>query len=807
MKFTLTWLKDHLQTEASLDEITAKLTAIGLEVESAVNPADRLRDFTIARVVEAGPHPNADKLRLCKVDTGKGIVQIVCGAPNARQGLIGVFAAPGAYIPGSNFTLAKASIRGVESAGMLCSGRELELSSEHEGIIELPERAAPHVGEPFVKVMGLDDPVIEIGITPNRPDCLGVRGIARDLAAAGLGRLKREDEGFTGEGSFESPIAIELKFDKNSASACPVFAGRYIKGVKNKPSPDWLRQRLRAIGLRPISALVDITNYISYDRARPLHVYDADKVKSPIHARLGRQGESFLALDGKTYQADAQMCVIADARGVLGLGGVIGGEGSGATETTKNVFIESAYFDPLRTAATGRKTGIVSDARYRFERGIDPASVLPGLNLATKLILAICGGSPSRAVLAGKTPDRRTVIAFDPAQVERLTGLKLKLSEITEPLKKLGFSIEGQPPKLSVTAPGWRPDIHGAADLVEEAVRLAGIDRIPSTPMAPQLGVAKPVLTGGQRRIMRARRVLATRGLIEAVTWSFIPRAHAKLFGGGQDELELANPISSEMSSMRPSLLPGLIIAARQNRNRGFADAALFEAGQAYRGDRPGDQFMAAAGVRAGTAKLNGAGRHWDGAPAPAGLYDAKADALALLAALGLEAQRVQITADAPAWLHPGRSGMLRLGPKIVLGYFGEPHPRILKALDAAAPLACFELFLDAIPVRKRTTAARPALDAADLQPVIRDFAFVLDSGVPAGEVMRAALAADKKLIARVSIFDVFEGRNLGAGKKSLAIEVTLQPREKTLTDAEIDAVAGKIIAQVKQATGGEIRS
>jgi phenylalanyl-tRNA synthetase beta chain len=807
MKFTLNWLRDHLETKATVADIHDGLIQCGLEVESIHNPAETLKDFTVARVVEAVQHPDADKLRVCKVDTGQGVVQVVCGAPNARAGLIGVFAAPGVYIPGTDFTLGKAKIRGVESMGMLCSERELQLSNEHTGIIELPESAAEHIGERYVDVVGVGDPVFDVSVTPNRPDCLGVRGIARDLAALGLGKLKTEDEGFSGKGKFASPIKIALKFDAGSADACPVFAGRSIGGVKNGPSPDWLQQRLRAIGLRPINALVDVTNYITFDRCRPLHVYDADKVEGGIHARLGKAGESFKALDGRTYAADAETCVIADERRVLGFGGIMGGEETGCGEATVNVFIEAAYFDPIRTAQTGRKTGIHSDARFRFERGIDPQSERLGINLATKMILALCGGEPSEIEVAGKEPDGRTVIAFDPARVEKLTGLRLKPADITGPLKKLGFAIEGSGARLAVTAPSWRPDVHGAADLVEEVIRIAGVDTVPMTPMSRQPGVSKPVMTESQRRTARARRVLAGRGLVEAVTWSFIARGHAEHFGGGQPELQLANPISSEMSVMRPSLLPGLIAAARQNANRGFNDIGLFEVGQIYRGDKPEDQLMAASGLRIGTAKLSGAGRHWDGAAKSVDLFDAKADALAALAALGLDPAKVQIARSSPDWFHPGRSGAMRLGPNKLLAHFGELHPLTLKAMDLGGPAAAFELFLDAIPASRRKASAKPPLDTADLQPVRRDFAFVLASEVLAGDVLRAAQGADKALIANVAVFDVFEGPSLGAGKKSLAIEVTLQPREKTLTDEDIEAVSSRIVAEVKKATGGEIRA
>lgn len=806
MKFTLSWLKDHLQTEASLDEIASKLTLIGLEVEGIEDPSRKLKDFTIARVLEAEPHPNADKLRVCKVDTGSGIVQVVCGAPNARKGLIGVFAAPGTHVPGINVTLGKATIRGVESAGMLCSERELELSTEHAGIIELPERMKKHVGERFVDVMALNDPIIDIAITPNRPDCLGVRGIARDLAAAGLGKLKKEVEGYTGEGEFPSPIDIKLSFPKGSEDACPVFAGRLIRGVSNKTSPDWMQRRLRAIGLRPINAAVDVTNYITYDRARPLHVYDADKLHGSIMARLGKKGESFVGLDGKTYEVDESMCVIADKAHVLGLGGIMGGEASGTTEATTSIFIESAYFAPPRTAATGRKTGINSDARYRFERGIDPHSVLSGLNLATKMILEFCGGEPSAAVVAGREPDAKTTTRFDPARVQKLAGAKFTNVEVVSTLKKLGFSVEGQPPALAVTAPSWRPDVHGPADLVEEVVRLSGAERIVSTPLPRNPGVNHAVLTASQKRIVLSRKVLAARGMAEALTWSFIPEAQALHFGGGGAELRLSNPISNEMTDMRPSLLPGLLTAARANANRGFQDAALFETGQVFRGVGKDDQINAVGGVRTGTARLAGSGRHWDGAAKAVDVFDAKADALSVLAALGLDVDKVQITRNAPAWYHPGRSSAIHLGPKTLLGHFGELHPETLKAMDIAGPAAVFEVFPDSIPAPRRKGTAKGALVTSDYQPVRRDFAFLVDRAVEAASIVKAAEAAEKGLISRVSVFDIFVGQGVPDGKKSLGIEITLTPLDRTLTEAEIEQVSAKVVAQVKKATGAELR-
>ncbi len=810
MKFTLSWLKEHLKTKATVDEIATKLSSIGLEVEGIEDPGAKLGAFKVARIVEAKRHPNADKLQVVQVEVEKGkpLMEVVCGAPNARAGLVSVFAPLGTYIPGSGITLEKKPVRGVVSNGMMCSAAELELAADSEGIIELPPELADHVGERYVDATGLNDPVIEVKLTPNRPDCTGVRGIARDLAAAGLGTLKHEARIQGVEGASPCPVDVKLEFAKGEKPACPVFAARYLKGVKNGPSPEWLQNRLRAVGLRPINALVDVTNYISIEHGRPLHVYDADKLKGAIHARMGKKGETFLALDGKEYEVDETMCVIADDKGPLGLGGIMGGEASGSTEATTNVLIESAWFEPLVIAATGRKVGLVTDARYRFERGVDPESVMPGLDLATQMIHKLCGGTPSHAKVAGKAPAERRVIPFDPSRVAKLAGIDIGDTEIHRILEALGFEITGKGNTLSVTVPPWRPDIHGSADLVEEVVRIAGLDRVPATALPALHGVTRAVLTERQRRARRARRTLASRGLVEAVTWSFLPKADATLFGGGAAELDLANPISTEMSSMRPSLLPGLLRAVTRNANRGLADATLYELGQIYRGKKPEDQLLAVAGVRAGTARPMGAGRHWDGRAADVGLFDAKADVMAALTGLGFDAAKAQITRDAPGWYHPGRSGTLRLGPKVVLAQFGEVHPETLKALGVDSPVAAFELFLDAVPPERKKSRAKPALDAADLLPVRRDFAFVLDKKVAAGDVIKAALGADKVLISKITVFDLFEGGSLAAeGKKSLAIEVTLQPVKETLTDKEIEAVSQKIIAEVKKATGGEIRA
>ena len=803
MKFTLAWLKEHLDTEASVEEIAETLTRIGLEVEEVFDPATALKDFRVAEVVNAEKHPDADKLQVLEVDTGKDRLQVVCGAPNARAGMKGVFAPVGTYVPGLDFTLTKAKIRGVESNGMMVSERELELSDEHSGIIELAPKTK--VGSPAAKAFGLDDAVFDIAITPNRPDCLGVRGVARDLAAAGLGKLKKSTIKPV-KGGFENPIAIKLEFAKDTASACPIFAGRLARGVKNGPSPDWLQRRLRAIGLRPINALVDITNYISYDRGRPLHVYDADKLTGAVRARLGKPGEKFTALDGKTYTVDEAMCVIADEANVLGLGGVMGGEETGCTDATTNVFIESAYFDPKRTARTGRTLNIQSDARFRFERGVDPEFVLPGLELATQMVTELCGGNASQVTVAGKTPKPKPPFKFDMTLIGRLSGLALPHRDIRRKFASLGVKLEGKTNVLKATAPSWRPDITAAVDLVEEVVRLTGVDRVPATPLTRLAGVAAPVLTERQARQRLVRRLLASRGLVEAVTWSFVPLAEARLFGGGQPELTLDNPISTELAQMRPSMLPGLITAAKRNRDRGFVDGALFELGQAYRGAKPEDQYVAATGVRFGQSALNGSGRHWSGAALAAEWAAVKADAIAALSALGVGQANIQISREAPQWFHPGRSGALKLGPKVTLGVFGELHPDTLDALGAEAPMAAFELFLDALPASKRKGTAKPALQASDLQAVRRDFAFLVDGDTDAGALVRAAASADRALIAEVNLFDMFTGQGVPEGKKSLAIEVTLQPRVKTLTDAEIDAVAEKVVAAVVKATGGELR-
>ncbi|QAU44026.1 phenylalanine--tRNA ligase subunit beta [Bradyrhizobium guangzhouense] len=802
MKFTLSWLKDHLETDEPLEKLADKLTMIGLEVENIEDKAKALKPFTIAKVISAEQHPNADRLRVCMVDTGDGgaPVQVVCGAPNARAGLVSVFSPPGTYIPGKDITLGVGTIRGVESRGMLCSAAELQISNDHDGIMELPADAP--IGAGYAEWAALGDPVVEINLTPNRQDCTGVHGIARDLAAADMGKFR--DPGIKPiKGEFPCPVKVTVE----DAKLCPGFALRLVRGVKNGPSPEWLQKRLTAIGLRPINALVDITNFMTYDRARPLHVFDAKKVKGNLVVRHARAGETLLALDGRTYNLDPSICVIADEHGVESLAGIMGGEASGCDENTTDVLIESALWNEINIAQTGRKLSINSDARYRFERGVDPAFMVPGLELATKLVMELCGGTPSENVVVGKAFGDDRIIDFPVTEVKRLSGIEVPMPEMKRILTHLGFMMAGPGPVVKVAVPSWRSDVHGKADIVEEVVRIYGVDKVPMTPFERGEDARKSVLTPLQLRTRRARRALASRGMTEAVTWSFITKAAAQLFGGGQRELEVANPIAVDLSDMRPSLLPGLVAAAQANADRGYGDVVLFEVGQVFRGDRPQDQFMAASGVRRGLASSEGLGRHWSGSD-QADVFDAKADALAVLAAAGAPIQALQIVAGGPAWLHPGRSGTIQIGPQNVLGYFGEMHPRALEALGADGPLVVFEVILDRIPeAKKKPTRAKPLIELSAFQPVSRDFAFIVDRNVKAGDIVRAAQGVDKKLITGVVVFDVYEGKGIDDGKKSVGIAVTIQPREKTLTDQEIEAVAAKIVAEVTKKTGGTLRA
>ena len=805
MKFTLEWLQDHLDTDASVDEISTTLTTVGLEVESVENQGAALAAFVTAHIVSAEQHPNADKLRVCKVDAGTGeLIDVVCGAPNARAGLKTVFAFPGTYIPGKDMTIGKGNIRGQVSNGMLCSGSELGLSNDHDGIIELPADAP--VGARYVDFAEINGVVFDISITPNRGDATGVYGVARDLAAFGLGTLKTTDMSPVPSAG-PSPIApLPQQFTADEPKAIRKFAGRYIKGIKNGPSPVWLQQRLRAVGLRPINTIVDITNLVSLGWGRPLHAYDADKLNGQPVLRNARN-EAFDALDNKIYTLDETMTVIADDSGPLCLGGVMGGIRSGVTEATTNVFMECASWDPDLIARTGRKTGIVSDARYRLERNVDPALTEPGLELATRLVMELCGGAPMQPAISGEDVFPNTVVEFPLSEVKRLTGLTVEPMVATAILSRLGFEMTGKGDAFTVKVPSWRPDVTQKADIVEEVMRMVGVDNIPVEPLKRLSHVAPRMLSTIQNRRRIARRALASRGLDEAVTWSFISHDEAARFGGGSENLQLANAIASDMTDMRPSLLPGLLAAVRRNANRGTSDLALFEVGQVFLSDTPDGQHTYATGIRTGTAKLDGSGRHWSGKAEAVGVFDAKADLAAVLDALGYDIDKVQIFAEPAPWSHPGRGGRIAQGPK-TLGWFGELHPAWAAELDIQGPVSAFELDLDALPEpRKKATRTKPALDLSALMPLSRDFAFVVDKAVTAAAILKAARGADKALIRDVTVFDVFEGSHVGEGKKSVAIEVTLQPVDKTLTDEDIDKVSASIIAAVTKTSGGTLRA
>lgn len=798
MKFTLSWLKEHLDTTASIDEITYALTDLGLEVESVEDRGAKLADFTLGYVKSAEKHPDADRLQICQVETDEGVQQIICGAPNARQGITVVVAKPGVYVPGIDTTIGVGKIRGVESFGMMASERELELSEEHDGIIELPSGA---VGDRFTDWLAENDPakvdpVIEIAITPNRPDALGVRGIARDLAARGLGTLKQRDIPAV-EGQFPCPITVTI--DADTLAQCPVFYGRVIRGVKNGPSPEWLQDKLRAIGLRPISFLVDVTNFFTYDRNRPLHVFDADKVAgNMLRVHRAEGGETLVGLDDKEYTFSEGMTLISDAEKVESIAGVMGGAETGCSMETENVFIEAAYFDPVRTAYTGRALKINSDARYRFERGIDPEWTPYAIEHATQMILDIAGGEASEVVVAGRVPDFSRAYKLDAARVQSLVGMTISESEQRKTLTSLGFRLEGDMAQV----PSWRPDVQGEADLVEEVARIASLTKLQGRPL-PRLtpGVPKPVLSAMQRREAIARRTCAALGYNECVSYSFIDQASAALFGGGTDDTRLENPISADMSHMRPSLLPALLQAAARNQARGFADMALFEVGPVFTGGEPGEQHLQVSGVlvgRTGPKDVHGASRNVD-------LFDVKADIEAILASIGAPA-KVQINRNGDEWWHPGRHGQICLGPKKALAVFGEIHPRVLNALDVKGPAMGFTLWPANVPLPRKAGSTRPALSVSALQAVERDFAFVVDAGVDALMLVNAAMGADKTLIDDVRVFDEFIGGALGEGKKSLALTVRMQPSDKTLKDADIEAVSNKVIEKVTKATGGMLR-
>jgi phenylalanyl-tRNA synthetase beta chain len=799
MKVPLSWLKDHLETEASVEQIAATLNAIGLEVEGIENPAERLVGFRIAKVLTAERHPNADKLQVLTVDAGDGVpLQVVCGAPNARAGLVGVLGLAGAIVPAGGFELKKSAIRGVESNGMMCSSRELELGDDHDGIIELPGDAP--VGMAFADYQG-SDPVFDIAVTPNRPDCMGIDGIARDLAAAGLGQFRHKPTTYQViEGTFPCPVRIRVE----DGSGCHIFWGRVIRGVKNGPSPDWLQAKLKAVGLRPISALVDITNYFSVDRARPLHVYDLAKLTGGITARRGRDGESFLALNDKTYAVTPEDCVIADDAHVLGLGGVIGGDSTGVSESTTEVLLECAWFDPESIARTGQRHAVTTDARQRFERGIDPMMLSVSIETAAAMIVELCGGEVSEPVIAGKFPadgypENPKRVAFSPEMTLRLGGVELPAQEQRNILGRLGFIAEQEIAELpwNMLIPTWRPDIDGWPDLVEEVVRIHGLDNIASAPLPRADGVARPTATPEQLTERRLRRAAAGLGLNEAITWSFISEreAEAVVLRQAQDERDshhlwvLDNPISEDMKVMRPSLLPGLLSAVRRNLDRGADSVRLFELGRRYLADGEHPTLvLVLAGDRSPRQWHSGKTQAFDA-------FDAKAMCLELLRVAGAPVENLQIMGEAGPLYHPGQSATLRLGPKNQLASFGMVHPATLKAFDIDVPVAVAGIHLDAIAARKAGGFARAAYAPPALQAVTRDFAFLVDAALPAGELVRAIRGADKANIVNVRLFDDFRGAGVTEGQKSLAVEVTLQPGEKSYDEAALKAIAERITA------------
>ena len=789
MKFSLSWLKQYLDTDASIEVIAAKLNAIGLEVEGIEDPAAKLAGFRVARVLTAEKHPQADKLQVLTVDTGEGApLQVVCGAPNARAGLVGVLGLPGATVPVNGMVLKVAAVRGVESNGMMCSTRELELGEDHDGIIELPEDAP--VGTSFADYHGAD-PVIDIAITPNRPDCMGVYGVARDLAAAGLGTLKPIEQ-LDLPGSFPCPVEIRTE----DAEGCPAFYGRVIKGVRNGPAPQWLQDRLKSAGQRPISALVDATNYLMLAYGRPAHAYDLARLNGAVVARRAKDGESVVALNEKTYALDAEMTVIADDSGVHDIAGIMGGEHSGCAEGTTDILLEIAYFDPERIARTGRKLNLTSDARSRFERGIDPMFLDQGLAHLTKLIQTLCGGEASEVVRAGAAPTTPKVVQFTPALVERLGGVVVGEAEQKRILDSLGFSVGAD---WSVTVPGWRPDVDGAPDIVEEVVRIHGLDKVESVALPRAEGVALPTATPAQKLERRVRRAAAARGLNEAVTWSFLPEAEAEAFADGAQLWVLSNPISEDMKAMRPSLLPGLLSAAKRNLDRGASSLRLFELGRRYLRGQGGmsDERMTLGVVMAGEKVARGWDQRNSGGKAVAfDAYDAKAEALALLAVAGAPVDKLQVMGEAGAQFHPGQSATLRLGPKNVLARFGMLHPSVAKRFDIDGPVAMVEIHLDAIPGRKgaasftRVSYAPPALQA-----VKRDYAFLVPADLPAGDLVRMVSGADKANIVSARLFDDFRGQGVPEGHKSLALEVTLQPVDKSYREEDLKAIADKVTA------------
>lgn len=802
MKFTLSWLKRHLETDAPLSEIDRVLTDIGLEVEEINDPAAQYAPFRVALIESAEKHPDADKLKVCKVKTADGIQNVVCGAPNARAGMKGVFAPEGTYIPGLDVTLKKTKIRGVESCGMMVSEKEMCLSDEHNGIIEVDENL--EIGTPMAEIFGLNDPVIEIALTPNRADCAGVRGIARDLAAAGLGTLKPLEEAAV-KGTFKSEMSVKIE-DKDG---CSLFLGRHIKGIKNGPSPDWLQQILKAVGLRPISALVDITNFICLDHARPLHAYDADKLSGDIVVGTSKGGEELEALNDKSYKLISGATTINDSNGVIGLGGIVGGTSTGCGDDTVNVFLEAAYFTPERIARTGRDQGVSSDARYRFERGVDPEFVQQSMEIFTAMVLELCGDDKtevSEIVAAGEVPEWKRTIEYDPSYVQQLIGMDVDKAQQKEILDSLGFNVaDGE--RWKIEPPSWRGDVFGRADIAEEIARIYGFDKIPSISVrqdgSTTVSAETPLLT----RTRLARAAMASRGLHECVTWSFIGENAAASFGANDNQiaaLRLQNPISSEMDVMRPSVLVTLIEAAVRNEARGYPNASLCEVGPVFVGSKPEDQSIIAGGIRSGSFS----DRNWadDKAARNVDLYDAKADALAVLEAAGAPAGNAQITRAAPDYYHPGRSGAIGLG-KNILAYFGEIHPAVLEEMGVKFPVVGFEILLENIPTPKKKGTEKPMLNLEPLQPIAKDFAFLVDEGVAANDLIRAAIAADKALIKEASVFDIYTGKGVDEGQKSVALSITIQPKGENLTDKDLEELMNKVTQNVSDKCGGVLRS
>ncbi|MGB1964540.1 MAG: phenylalanine--tRNA ligase subunit beta [Candidatus Puniceispirillales bacterium] len=803
MKFTWSWLKDHLDTDADMSAILDALPMLGLEVESVVDRSEALKPFTIARITKAEQHPNADSLRVCQVDTGNGMVEVVCGAPNAAAGLVGVFAPVGAYVPGIDLTLVEADIRGVVSRGMMCSEREMMISDEHDGIIALPADAP--VGDSYAVWAGFDDPVIEIAITPNRADCLGVRGIARDLAAAGLGILKPLPAKPV-ETVGESVISWKLDLPSDQAYLCPHIAGRSFSGLTNAASPKWMQHRLEAVGQRAISALVDITNYVMIDLGRPLHAYDADQVKgNTLTVRLAKDGEDMTALNEKTYKLDKDMLVIADADGVDDLAGIMGGERTGVSDKTTTMFLEIAIFDQVSVAMTGRKLNIHSDARYRFERGLDATSPDTTMDYVSAMILDICGGVASAVTTEGKGADWQRVIDYRPEQCLELTGVTIAQDKQKHILETLGFTVTDMDKIWQVAPPPWRGDIVGAADLVEEIIRVSGYDAIPELPLPRDRVVSQAAVNTEQKRPIILRRVMAGRGMSEAVSFTFLDEKTAIRYGGGGDALKLVNPISTDLAVMRPSLIPVLMDVVARNQARGDSDVAVFEIGPVFTNDTPEGQHPVLAGLRHGMT----AAREWTGSARPVDWLDGKADAMAALAALGVRTESLQVRADAPEWYHPGQSGTLNQG-KVALARFGAMHPAFMEAHDIKGPAAGFEIMLDAVPMpksgSKQKSSQRPLANLSPYQQVGRDFAFLLDSDVTAEKLVRAVRGAGKPLVTDISVFDVYAGKGIPEGQKSVALGVILQPTKATLTEPEIEAVSQAIIAAVEKNCGGILR-